>query len=50
MPMTADQTQVQTAPPIDPGAIFVSLEFLCSFTSGLATIIRPSRNGWTYMV
>ncbi|MBP2449096.1 hypothetical protein JOH51_006604 [Rhizobium leguminosarum] len=26
MPMTADQTQAQTATPLDLGAIFISLE------------------------
>jgi hypothetical protein len=50
MPITADQTQAQTTTPVDLGAIFVSLEFLCSFASGVATTVRPANNGWSCMV
>lgn len=50
MPMTADQTQPQTATLIDLGEIFVSLEFLCSFASCVATTVRPANNGWSCMV
>ena len=50
MPMTADQSQAQTATLVDLGAIFVSLEFLCSFASGVATIVHPANNGWSCMV
>ena len=50
MPMTPDQTQAPTATPIDLGAIFVSLEFLCSFASGVTTTVRPANNGWSFRV
>ncbi len=39
MPMTADQIQVQTATPINLGAIFVSLEL--SKATGLVTALSP---------
>jgi transposase len=39
MPMTADQTQAQTATPVDPGAIFVSLEL--SKATWLVTALSP---------
>jgi hypothetical protein len=50
MPMTADQSQAQTATLVDLGAIFVSLELLCSFASGVTTTVRPANNGWSFMV
>ena len=39
MPITADQTQAQTATPIDSGAIFVSLEL--SKSTWLVTALSP---------
>ncbi|WFU50772.1 hypothetical protein [Sinorhizobium terangae] len=50
MPMKADQPQAHAATPVDLGAIFVSLELLCSFASGVATIVHPANNGWSCMV
>jgi hypothetical protein len=39
-------------PPVDEktATIFVALEFLCSFASGVATTVRPANNGWSCMV
>lgn len=34
----------------DLGSIFVSLEFLCSFASGVAATVCPANNGWSCMV
>ncbi len=45
-PASIHPTAVRT----DLGAIFVSLELLCSFASGVATTVRPANNGWSCMV
>lgn len=50
MRTTSVHSETPTAIRTDLGAIFVSLEFLCSFASGVATIVRPANNGWSCMV
>jgi len=40
----------QTAIRTDLGAIFVSLELLCSNASGMAMTVDPANNGWSCIV
>ena len=39
-----------TATLTDPGAIFVSMELLCSNASGMAMTVHPANNGWSCIV
>lgn len=52
--MALEKVSVQPEAPaavrVDLGVIFVSLELLCSFASGVATTVRPANNGWSCMV
>lgn len=47
---TADKPEVPAAIRVDLGAIFVSLELLCSNASSVATTVHPANNGWSCIV
>ena len=49
--MSFDHRPTQTTIRTDLGAIFISMELLCSNTSGMATTVHPApNNGWSRIV
>ena len=48
--MSVEPRSEQTAIRTDLGAIFVSLELLCSNASGMAMTVHPANNGWSCIV
>jgi hypothetical protein len=48
--MSFDHRPTQTAIRTDLGAIFVSMELLCSNASGMATTVHPANNSWSCIV
>ena len=48
--MSFEPRSEQTAIRTDLGAIFVSMELLCSNASGMATTVQPVNNGWSCIV
>ena len=48
--MSVEPRFEQTAIRTDLGAIFVSLELLCSNASGMATTVHPANHGWSCIV
>ncbi|WP_210252203.1 hypothetical protein, partial [Microvirga tunisiensis] len=48
--MSFDHRPTQTAIRTDLGAIFISMELLCSNASGTATTVHPANHGWSRIV
>ena len=48
--MSFDRRPTQTAIRTDLGAIFISMELLCSNASGMATTVHPANHGWSCIV
>ena len=48
--MSVEPRFEQTAIRTDLGAIFVSLELLCSNASGMAMTVHPANHGWSCKV
>ena len=48
--MSVEPRFEKTAIRTDLGAIFVSLELLCSNASGMAMTVHPANHGWSCIV